>query len=100
MTYFICENLQKLGGLDFEETLSSSSSEDSEDDTDEEPEEEDWETMNNRIISNLNGNQMESSSIDNARKDSDVRASQEDNEEQSALKIDSLGFHVGLPGSW
>ena len=27
---------------------------------------------------------MESSSIDNARKDSDVRASQEDNEEQSA----------------
>ena len=86
----------KVRGLDFEETLSSSSSEDSEDDTDEEPEEEDWETMNNRIISNLNGNQMESSSIDNARKDSDVRASQEDNEEQSALKIDSLGFRVGL----
>eukprot|EP00944_MAST-04C_sp_MAST-4C-sp1_P011461 g11461.t1 len=86
----------KVRGLDFEETLSSSSSEDSEDDTDEEPEEEDWETMNNRIISNLNGNQAESGSIDNARQNSDTRAGQGDSEEKSALKIDSLNFHVGV----
>ena len=86
----------KVRGLDFEETLSSSSSEDSDDDTVEEGEEEDWETMNNRIISNLNGKQVESSSIDNVQEHSNPTARRDENEEKSALEIDSLDFHVGV----
>ena len=82
----------KVKGLDYDETLSSSSSEDEEEDeTDDEVDndQEDWESMNNRMIENMNHVSMNSNDDvnDTIAKANDTEKGQEKEGDENGIVV-------------